>query len=175
MQGTNPSSGLPLSAALRKRGGHPLAIPRNHAFVSPRYRAPLLAGAIPHVSRRQAHGPGVPPRPARPLKQPRRRPRPSGVEAVKAGRGDDAEQVAGGLGVIVASDEERRLSADREPLFILPMLANAPSCTTRCWRLYGHDAGAQGDDPRAARAAIRGGGARVCAGRIPRRGAGAYR
>lgn len=53
-----------------------------------------------------------------------------GIEVVKAGRGDQRHQVAGGLRVVVAADEEPRLATDRESPFILPMLANAPPSTT---------------------------------------------
>jgi hypothetical protein len=38
-----------------------------------------------------------------------------GVETVEPGGGDEREQVAGGLGVVVAADEEPRLSAGRHP------------------------------------------------------------
>ena len=38
-----------------------------------------------------------------------------GIEAVETSGGDQREQVAGGLGVVVAADEQPRLSADGDP------------------------------------------------------------
>lgn len=36
-----------------------------------------------------------------------------GIKSMEASRGDEAEQIAGGLGVVIAADEEPRLPSDR--------------------------------------------------------------
>ena len=53
-----------------------------------------------------------------------------GLDLVKPCRGDDREERGGALGVVVASAEQPRLSAQRESPFILPMLVSRPWCTT---------------------------------------------
>ena len=51
------------------------------------------------------------------------------IEGVQSRRGDQREQIAGGLCVIVAADEQPRLASNDESPFILPMSAKPASCT----------------------------------------------
>ena|ERR1700722_7909231 len=54
-----------------------------------------------------------------------------GVEPVELARADQREEVGGGLGVVVAADEEPSVSTDGKPRVILPVSRFAPRSTTR--------------------------------------------